>query len=135
MVEVCATGWCDSPEDCIWGCDVVEGRDDTPSPPTARGELLSEAAAVVTGDRNNAYGPPDQDFSRTAEMLNALGFRVRAGDGSTRLMLPEDVARVLMCVKLSRSMWSNRRDHWLDMAGYAACGWECIELREEGRDE
>ena len=40
----------------------------------------------------------------------------------------QDIAKIMICVKLSRSVWSDKRDHFVDMAGYAACGYECISL-------
>jgi len=86
-----------------------------------RASILAEAAELVNGDRNNQYGDPIQDFRRTADMWNAyLGLK-----GGDRL-LPHDVASMVAMVKLSRIRWSPRkRDHWADLAGYAACGYDC----------
>lgn len=85
--------------------------------------VLEEAAKIVASDRNNAYGPPTQDFARSAAMMSALGYR--GPDG--RDILPHDVALMVMCVKLSRLTWSpERRDSWVDLAGYAGCGFECV---------
>jgi hypothetical protein len=90
---------------------------------SARVSILHEAEEAITGDRNNSYGPPTQDFKRTAAILNALGYR---GPADTDL-LPHDVAIIISAVKLSRLMWSpHKRDSWVDLAGYAACGYECV---------
>lgn len=87
-----------------------------------RAALLSEATELVTGDRNNSYGPPTQDFQRSSEALNAYGYR--GPDG--RLLQAHDIAIMVMSVKLSRLMWTpQKRDSWVDVAGYAACGYEC----------
>lgn len=92
-----------------------------------RDELLDEAKRLVTGDRNNQYGPPTQDFRRTADILNALGF---SGPGGTDVR-PHDVAVIIVAVKLSRLTWSpGKMDSWIDLAGYAACGAECAEDSE-----
>lgn len=112
--------------------------DDELSP---RAELLNETIHLITGDRNNQYGPPTQDFRRTAEAATALGYRLtklpaNAPDCPTcgaRPLKPHDTAVFVALVKLSRIMWSFfKRDHWADLAGYAACGYECTV--EEGAD-
>lgn len=95
--------------------------DDTPG----RAFCLREAEALITNDRNNAYGPPDQDFTRTAEMWKAMGYVRVAADGETVFdMTPVDVARMMIALKLSRSVWMDKGDNWIDIAGYAACGYE-----------
>lgn len=89
---------------------------------SAREALLEEARGLITGDRNNAYGEPTQDFDRTAGVLTALGFRLI--DSPIR---SHHVAIIIAAVKMSRLMWSPaKRDSWADLAGYAACGWECV---------
>lgn len=90
-----------------------------PTTTSARRRLLDEAATIVDGDRNAQYGDPRQDFARTATMWGAyLGVDVA----------PHDVAALMACLKVSRIRWSpDKRDSWLDLAGYAACGWDCIE--------
>lgn len=92
-----------------------------------RADALTEAQALITGDRNNAYGPPTQDFRRTAGMATAFGFRVIRHDGAE----PEDlkahhVAIFMMMLKTARLAWTpTKRDSWVDNAGYAGCGYEC----------
>lgn len=81
-----------------------------------RTQLLAEAATLINGDRNNQYGPPTQDFQRTAEMWEAyLGISIE----------PHDVAALMCLLKISRiSRQADKRDSWVDLAGYAACGYE-----------
>lgn len=99
--------------------DFMAATRETESP---RASVLSEAIKITTGDRNNSYGPPTQDFQRTAEILTALGF---AGPNGSAVK-SHHVAMIIMAVKLSRLTWSpNKRDNWVDMAGYAGCGYEC----------
>lgn len=94
---------------------------------TPRGSVLLEAKGLITGDRNATYGPPTQDFRRTAEALSALGYRRLDVDGVTTIPLePSDVAIMIAMVKMSRLMHSRqKRDNWVDLAGYAGCGYEC----------
>lgn len=84
----------------------------------ARADLLAEAERLVNGDRNNQYGDPRQDFQRTATMWGAyLGVEIQ----------PHDVAALMAMLKLSRIRWSPAKlDSWADLAGYAACGWDCV---------
>lgn len=97
--------------------------DDSP-----RALILREAERLIMGDRNNQYGPPTQDFDRTAAILNAMGYRAIGG----RKLQPHDVALVVMAVKMSRLAWMpEKQDSWADMAGYVGCGWECVV--EEGK--
>lgn len=94
-----------------------------------RTSMLREAESLVTGDRNNQYGPPHQDFQRTADILSALGFRFEDGHGGVRALKAHDVALTLAAVKMSRLAWTpGKRDSWVDLAGYAACGYEAHEL-------
>lgn len=91
-----------------------------------RKSLLDEAASLILGDRNNAYGPPHQDFQRTADMVTAMwgdklidGARIEA----------HDIAQFVICIKLSRLQWSpQKRDNWTDIVGYAGCGYEAFRL-------
>lgn len=83
-----------------------------------RAKLLRDAETIITQDRNNNYGPPTQDFSRTA----ALWTVYLAGKSDIDA---HDVAAMMALLKISRITWSYHvRDHWLDLAGYAACGYE-----------
>lgn len=83
---------------------------------------------AVLKQRNNAYGPPTQDFSRSAAILNTLGFRVMDAGGGLREIQPHHIALVQIAVKMSRLTWDPANiDSWMDIAGYAACGHECEE--------
>jgi hypothetical protein len=94
----------------------------------ARAEILDEAKAAITQDRNNLYGPPSQNFEQMARMASVLGY---SGPGGRELR-PHDVSVILILLKLSRLTWSpDSRDSWLDIAGYAACGWQCSAEAKE----
>lgn len=98
-----------------------------------REDILVEAINLITGDRNAQYGPPTQDFDRTAELLNVLGYRGPGG----RKILKHDIAVIVTQIKQSRIVHSpGKRDNWTDTAGYAGCGWECVvEELEAGEIE
>lgn len=90
---------------------------------TAREVVLDSAKTCVLGDRNNTYGPPNQDFQRTADIWTALGFTYNG-----EAVKAHHVAMAMASLKLSRLAWSPLHvDSWVDLAGYAACGYECAE--------
>lgn len=95
-----------------------------------RQDLLEEVIELVTKSRNAQYGPPTQDFVRTAAMVT-LAFEPILKEGAR--LESHHVAIFMLCLKLSRLTWSpTLRDNWTDSAGYAACGWECIVEQEKG---
>jgi hypothetical protein len=77
--------------------------------------VLSDAADLVSGARQDLYGHPAEDFARTAALWRALfGWDVK----------PEDVALAMACVKLSRLRATpGHEDSVVDLAGYAQCYW------------
>lgn len=92
-----------------------------------RAGALDEARQLITGDRNNQYGPPTQDFDRTADMATAYGFAVNG-----RALKGHDVAIFMILLKTSRLAWTpTKRDSWVDAAGYAGCGYECAVTESE----
>lgn len=82
----------------------------------ARMHLLKVAMETVAHSRSDIYGPPDRDFANIAAMWSViLETKVNAGD----------VAKCMIALKLSRLMHTpGHMDSWLDIAGYAACGFE-----------
>ncbi|MEM1225951.1 MAG: DUF6378 domain-containing protein [Planctomycetota bacterium] len=79
-------------------------------------DVLEEALRITKGDRNASYGPPDQDFKRTALMWSAMkGVHFE----------PREVAMFMIALKLSRETHQCKRDNWTDIAGYARCGSLC----------
>ena len=89
---------------------------------TPRAEVLEEAKQHITGDRNASYGPPTQDFKRTADMWTALlQLKLKPGER----IRSQDVAWMMIMLKASRAQHSEKRDNYTDAAGYAGCGWEC----------
>lgn len=97
---------------------------DTTSP---RSKVLQEADSLVTGDRNNTYGSPTQNFENIAALWNVqFGHMMKDGTQFTGA----DVAAAMIHVKLARVIAQPKRDNYVDIAGYAACGWEVQESSE-----
>jgi hypothetical protein len=124
----------DDPIDTLQETRIAEGFADAGTikpaesfpPDSVRAATLDEAKRLICGDRNNQYGPPGKDFNRAAQALTSLGFGKEGRDGSGCEVLDDhDVAVIMIVLKLSRLMWSSgKRDSWIDVAGYAACGAE-----------
>ena len=83
-----------------------------------REECLDTAKKLITGDRQDAYGPPSESFGDMAEIMNALG----VGHGT---LTATDIVLFNIVQKLRRlSVTPNHTDSWVDLAGYAALGFE-----------
>lgn len=87
-------------------------------------KLLHETLKV-RAEREEAYGPPIEDFSRAIGMFNAL-FAKKLKEPFTIADWP----KIHIIAKLSRSMEGYRRDHPRDIAGYADCWATVIEGEE-----
>lgn len=83
-----------------------------------RDEILQKAREIVTGDRDDQYGSPEDCFKRIAKLWEAyLGVP----------MEPNTVAEMMILFKLARIQNNPaKEDHWVDIAGYAACGGETV---------
>jgi len=82
--------------------------------------ILPEAEKLVHGDRNETYGHPLDDFSRTATMWGAI---------LGRTVTAEQVGLCMIAVKLSRECHAPKRDNMVDIAGYAETVAWCISER------
>lgn len=78
-----------------------------------RGRMLEEAKKIVTEDRANVYGSPEDNFALIAELWsNYLGVEIK----------PEDVALMMALLKIARiKTGKTNMDNYVDLAGYAAC--------------
>lgn len=95
----------------------------------AKQELLEDALEIVTGPRQQLYGKPSQNFIDTANLLNAyLSPKIAqllGTDDEYAIVAAHDVAVLQLLLKVARIINSPlHKDNWIDIAGYAACGWE-----------
>ena len=100
-----------------WTGDPWKGVRGTAAPFTDKDlSILTEANGLVHGDRQASYGHPAVDFSRTAALVNVLLASKLSKD-----LGPEDIATLMVCVKLSRECHEPARDNLVDAAGYLEC--------------
>lgn len=103
--------------------DLVKEAIDSPPPELNTDcDILDVAASITRGDRQAVYGPPDQDFRKTADMWTGM-FQYMLAPGAK--FEPRHVAMAMICIKLSREFHHRKRDNWIDIAGYARCGSLC----------
>ena len=80
-----------------------------------RRAVLLEAEEAVCSDRNADYGDPEDNFNDIAELWEAY---------KKVPFTRADVALMMTLVKVARARISPElKDHWVDLAGYAACGY------------
>lgn len=85
--------------------------------PVTRKEILDEAIRCTTGQREQDYGSPEDNFNQIARLWNAY---LEEGIKLTAV----DVANMMILLKMARSMSGTHIDNWVDIAGYAACAGE-----------
>jgi Domain of unknown function (DUF6378) len=88
---------------------------------TPRVDALRQAAALISGDRDAQYGSPADNFERISKIWSViLGIEVSK----------EDVAMCMTGLKIARyaSKSGFQPDTWIDIAGYAGCGYEVGQL-------
>jgi hypothetical protein len=84
--------------------------------------ILQEAQRLVHGPRQESYGHPFSDFSRTGRIWGAI---LGVPD-----IPPDKVALCLIGVKISREVNAPKRDNRVDTAGYA----EALDLVRQRQD-
>jgi hypothetical protein len=99
----------------------------TPQLKSHRRALLERAADTIDGDRDKEYGGPESSFDRIAKVWQAL---------VDYPFTATEVAMLMAGLKLARlaSTDQTHEDSWVDVAGYAGCGYEIIKLRAERRE-
>jgi hypothetical protein len=92
-----------------------------------RSEVLLEAEGLINGDRNISYGTPTQNFENIGEMWTTF-LKHKLKDGE--VVSPSDVADLMILLKVARNIAQKKRDTYVDVAGYAGCGWEAVQSEQ-----
>lgn len=88
----------------------------------SREDILDYAKFIVTGEREDMYGSPEDSFYLISRLWS---------DYLETVVLPEDVATMMILLKIARSKKGFSIDNYVDIAGYAACGGEIASERED----
>lgn len=83
--------------------------------------ILESAKQAVLKDRSATHGDPENNFNRIANLWNVYLSGVEWVEAY-------DVALMLALLKIARAQNNPlNKDNWIDLAGYAACGAECVK--------
>jgi len=92
--------------------------------------VLQEAQALVYGDREEAYSPPQRDYAKTAKIWTGILLeKLRPGVEITA----EEAVLMMAGMKISREVFRHKRDNLVDAAGYIACAERIVEAEERDR--
>lgn len=92
-----------------------------------REQILRDALQIVTKDRNQDYGNPEDNFATIANYWTTYLQSKHLIPRSENLVA-SDVAAMMILMKCSRLATSpNKLDHWIDIAGYSSCGGDCVQ--------
>ena len=93
-----------------------------------RAEILEKAKEIVTKDREDIYGKPEDNFQLIGNLWEA--YKV-ARDGYIVPFRKQDVAVMMILMKVARiATGKPKADNWIDICGYSSCGGE-IETEQE----
>jgi len=81
------------------------------------GRCLDEAKSIITGERQDSYGNPEDSFNIISEFWTTF-LRHRFGDKEI-LLNSLDIANMMILFKQARKLGqSHSRDNYLDSCGY-----------------
>ena len=88
-----------------------------------RAKCLDLAKKIVEQDRQNSYGKPENNFAQIAEYWNI--YLASKKVNAFEKIEPIDVANMMILLKIARTKANPYYlDNYIDIAGYAACGFE-----------
>lgn len=98
-----------------------------------RAEILDAAKRIVTGDREDQYGKPEDGFEAIAALWAAY---LRGAGVEIDFLDAHDVAAMMALLKIARiATGGSKADNWIDLAGYAACGGELQRTQALKKEE
>ncbi len=89
-----------------------------------RNDVLTKAVEIINGERDSDYGDALDNHQRIANLWNVY----LEGKNS---VTPEDVAIMMILLKVARLINTHTTDSFVDIAGYSAIA---EEIREENRN-
>jgi hypothetical protein len=86
-----------------------------------RVNILNEAAGLITGQRQEDYGTPEENFQRMADYAN-IHFKKNLENNIP--ITPRQTAEYMILLKMARTINSPTRDSYVDIGGYAGIAGE-----------
>lgn len=100
------------------------------APDPVRYEVLQTAAQLITGQRQEDYGAPEENFQRIASFWTLHLKNILKEDAK---ISPRLVAEMMLLLKVARTAKSPTEDSYVDAAGYAAIAAELSDNEKQGR--
>lgn len=94
--------------------------------------VLEEAQALVYGDREESYSPPQRDYAKTAGAWSAF-LREKLLPGA--VITPKEAVLMMALMKICREQFRHKRDNLVDAAGYVACAERIVLAVMEQEEE
>jgi hypothetical protein len=85
--------------------------------------ILKTASEIISGERNDQYGSPEESFSTIARLWNVYLNNCRNGRD---FITKTDVAMMMILLKVARTNGEPTKDSLVDIAGYAALTWPTL---------
>lgn len=79
--------------------------------------VLDEAGELISGERAADYGPAEENFQTIANLWQDYLY---TAVGVESVISAQDVAHLLILMKIARQANGHKRDNLVDIAGYAA---------------
>lgn len=89
-----------------------------------RVQILTEASGLITGQRQEDYGTPEENFQRMADYAN-IHFKKNLENNIP--ISPRQTAEYMILLKMARTINSPTRDSYVDIAGYAGIAGELAD--------
>lgn len=93
-----------------------------------RVNILNEAAGLITGQRQQDYGTPEENFQRIADFANII-FKKNLETNTP--ISPRQTADFMILLKVARTINSPTRDSYVDIGGYAGIAGELASLEDK----
>ena len=87
-------------------------------------QILKRAAEVTGGERQESYGPVEDNLTNIAEFWQVY---LTQRNGALVMVGPEDVAWMMTMLKAARALGGYHEDNYVDAAAYAAIAGECAK--------
>lgn len=97
--------------------------------------ILLEAESLVHGDRHEDYGHPLDDFNFTAVMWSSYLRKRGLLSFNMPILEADDIAIMMIMVKISRQANRRKRDNLVDIAGYAETAQMCVDENDRREDQ
>lgn len=106
-----------------------------------RAEILDVAKKCITGQREQEYGSPEDNFAVIARFWNAYinsnPSIITIKNGLARGSISSKDVAIMMCLlKIARiTTGTATDDSFVDLSGYAACGGEIVSKSRENKGD